>query len=121
MVGRLADGAGAQQAMPKPESSSVDKELTVPAIGGDRTAPQQSEVEHAPTAEKAKKMTESLNKFLESSSTELRFKFHDELKEYYVTVVNSKDEVIREIPSKKLMDIFAAMQDFLGILVDRKI
>lgn len=121
MVGKLGDGAAVQIVVPKQETSGVDKEVTVTQISGDRMATKQSEVEQNLTGEKAKKMTETLNKFLETSNTQLRFKFHDELKEYYVTVVNSKDEVIREIPSKKLMDIFAAMQDFLGILVDRKI
>ena len=73
-------------------------------------------------AEKAKKMTDSMNKFLESTNTELRFKYHDELETYYVTLINSKtDEVVREIPSKKLMDMYAAMCEFVGILVDKKI
>lgn len=73
-------------------------------------------------ADKAKKMTDSMNKFLESTTTELRFKFHEELKKYYVTLVDSKtDEVVREIPSKKLMDMYAAMLDFVGVFVDEKI
>lgn len=79
------------------------------------------EQEHLP-AEKAKKMTDSMNRFMESTSTNLRFQFHEELQEYYVTIVDSKtDEVVKEIPSKKLMDIYAAMRDFLGVLVDHKI
>lgn len=72
--------------------------------------------------EKAKKMAESMNKFLETTSTELRFEFHKELKEYYVTLVNSKtNEVVKEVPSKKLMDMYAAMRDFVGFFVDEKI
>lgn len=70
----------------------------------------------------AQTMTDSMNKFLQSADSQLKFVFHDELNEYYVTIVNSAtDEVIREIPSKKLMDIHAAMKEFVGILVDRKI
>lgn len=73
-------------------------------------------------AEQAQKLTESMNRFLETASTQLRFKFHDKLNEYYVTIVNSQtDEVVREIPSKKLMDFHAAMRDLVGLLVDRKI
>jgi len=72
--------------------------------------------------EKAKKMIESMNRFMESTNTNLRFQYHEELQEYYVTIVDSKtDEVVKEIPSKKLMDIYAAMRDFLGVLVDHKI
>ena len=88
---------------------------------GNKISTETLEQEHLP-AEKAKKMTDSMNKFLESTNTELRFKYHDELKTYYVTLINSKtDEVVREIPSKKLMDMYAAMCEFVGILVDKKI
>ena len=74
------------------------------------------------TAKETKELTDGMNKFLESVDTELRFKMHDELHEYYVTIVDSKtDEVVREIPSKKLMDMHAEMKKFLGILIDRKI
>lgn len=80
-----------------------------------------SEMGNRLSADKAKTLTESMNSFLESANTQLRFKFHDELNEYYVTIVNSNtDEVIREIPSKKLLDIHAAMREFVGLLVDQK-
>lgn len=73
-------------------------------------------------AEQAQDMVESMNNFLMSADSQLKFVFHDQLNQYYVTIVDSKtDEVIREIPSKKLMDIHAAMRDFVGLLVDRKI
>lgn len=70
----------------------------------------------------AQSMIESMNKFLQTADAQLEFVYHEELSEYYVTIINpSTDEVIREIPSKKLMDIHAAMKEFIGILVDRKI
>lgn len=73
-------------------------------------------------AEKAKKMTDSMNKFLETTNTELRFKYHEKLATYYVTLIDSKtDEVVREIPSKKMLDMYAAMRDFVGFFVDKKI
>lgn len=83
---------------------------------------QKADTEQQLPADKAMQVTDSMNTFLESANTQLRFKFHDKLNEYYVTIVDSKtDEVIREIPSKKLMDIHAAMREFVGLLVDRKI
>lgn len=70
----------------------------------------------------AKTMVESMNNFLLSANSELKFVLHDDLNEYYVTIINPEtDEVIREVPSKKLMDIHAAMREFVGLLVDRKI
>ncbi|HEY4567615.1 flagellar protein FlaG [Planococcaceae bacterium Storch 2/2-2] len=72
--------------------------------------------------ELARQMTDGMNRFLQTVDTQLRFKYHDKLNEYYVTIVDSKtDKVVREIPSKKLMDIHAAMREFIGLLVDRKI
>lgn len=83
---------------------------------------QKEEDQNLLPAEKAKKMTESINRFMETTNTNLRFQFHEELKEYYVTIVDSKtNELVKEIPSKKLMDIYAAMRDFLGLMVDHKI
>ena len=75
-----------------------------------------------PSSEKVKKMTESLNDFLETTSTKLRYEFHEKLEKYYVTLVDSEtDQVVREIPNKKLMDIYASMLDFIGVLIDKKI
>ncbi|WIF97615.1 MULTISPECIES: flagellar protein FlaG [Pontibacillus] len=72
--------------------------------------------------EEAKEIVQSMNEFLEPAQTELKFEFHDKLEEYYVTLVNPEtDEVIKEIPPKKLLDIYASMAEFLGFLVDRKV
>ena len=74
------------------------------------------------SSDKAKKMTESINKLLETTSTKLRYEYHDKLEKYYVTLVDKQtDEVIQEIPNKKLMDMYAAMLDFVGVFVDKKI
>ncbi|MER2261222.1 MAG: flagellar protein FlaG [Psychrobacillus sp.] len=95
--------------------------LTSTQTGHNLLSQENVEQEQLP-AVKVKKMTDSMNKFLESTMTELRFKYHDELETYYVTLIDSKtDEVVREIPSKKLMDMYAAMCEFVGLFVDKKI
>jgi len=74
------------------------------------------------SADKAKKMTASLNDFLETTSTKLRYEFHEKLEKYYVTLVDSEtDKVVREVPDKKLMDMYASMLEFIGVLIDKKI
>lgn len=84
-------------------------------------APKPEPAKVIPAAD-AEKMTDGINKFLETAKTDLRFQFHDELGEYYVSIVNSNtNEVIKEIPSKKLMDIQAAIRSHIGALLDRKI
>ena len=68
------------------------------------------------------KVVQGMNEFLKPSNTHLKFEFHDELQEYYVAIVDDiTQEVIKEIPSKKLLDIYAKMTEFLGVLVDKKI
>lgn len=72
--------------------------------------------------DKIQNAVDSINKFLEPSYTSLRFSLHEKLNEYFVQVVDSNTkEVIREIPPKKLLDIYAAMKELVGFVVDKKI
>lgn len=68
------------------------------------------------------KAVDQLNELAAPLQTDLKFKFHEELKEYYVEVVDPvTEEVIKEIPPKKMLDMYAAMTELLGILEDRKV
>lgn len=73
--------------------------------------------------EQVEKIVSGMNDFLKASPhTNLKFEFHEELNEYYVTIVDDiTNEVIKEIPPKKMLDMFAAMTEFLGLMVDKKI
>lgn len=72
--------------------------------------------------EEVQKNVESINKFLNSTTSHLKFTLHEELNEYYVAVIDEQtNEVIREIPPKKLLDIFAAMKETIGLFIDKKI
>lgn len=72
--------------------------------------------------EKLKDVVESMNTFLEPTHTSVRFEFHEKLNEYFVKVVDDvTEETIREIPPKKLLDFYAAMTEFVGLMVDKKI
>ncbi|MEN1967317.1 flagellar protein FlaG [Lentibacillus sp. N15] len=63
-----------------------------------------------------------LNDIMEPLRTNLKFVFHEKLEKYYVTVVDQvTDEVLKEIPPKKMLDMYASMAEFMGILVDKKI
>jgi flagellar protein FlaG len=123
MVSRMAGGIEMQQASVPTEKVATDIEVSVAEVKAVQgKVEQQSDNGKELPIDKAKQMTASMNKFLETANTQLRFKFHEKLHEYYVTIVDSNtDEVIREIPSKKLLDIHAAMREFVGLLVDRKI
>jgi flagellar protein FlaG len=84
---------------------------------------QQEESNKEPvTKEKVEDVVQGMNEFLHASNTHLKFEFHDKLQEYYVTIVDEQTkEVVREIPVKKILDMYAAMTEFVGLMVDKKI
>lgn len=68
------------------------------------------------------KKINSLNKFLEASSSEARFQYHEQLGEYFVQLVDANThEVVREIPPKKILDMYAEMLEIMGLFVDKKV
>lgn len=72
--------------------------------------------------EQLEEVVKSLNEFVQPTHTSIQFELHEESKEYYVKVVDvDTKETLREIPSKKLLDIYAAMTQFLGLMFDQKI
>jgi len=88
----------------------------------EKSADPQNQTPQQPEKEKTEKVIDSMNEFLKESSTHLKFQFHDELQKYYVAIVDDQtNEVIREIPPKKLLDMYAEMTKFLGLMVDKKI
>ncbi|WP_081253664.1 flagellar protein FlaG [Anoxybacillus flavithermus] len=72
--------------------------------------------------QKLEEIVKGMNEFLQPSHTSLKFAVHEDLKEYYVQLIDDRTkEVVREIPPKKLLDMYAAMMKFVGLIVDRKI
>lgn len=66
-------------------------------------------------------MVGALNEFIEPVQSALKFEFQEKLEEYYVTIINkSTNEVIKEIPSRKMLDVYATMAELLGFIVDEK-
>jgi len=64
---------------------------------------------------------EGMNEFLQPTSTKVKFQLHEKLDVYYVQVIDSKtDEVLREIPNKKFLDMYASMAELAGLIVDEK-
>ncbi|MED1801460.1 flagellar protein FlaG [Brevibacillus porteri] len=99
----------------KLSTSSGTKEIGV----GSEAVPGNPAVKRE-SRESIEKELENLNKFLQSGSTHLKFTLHEKLNEYYVQVLDGNNKVVREIPSKKIMDMVANMYETLGIIVDEK-
>lgn len=72
--------------------------------------------------EKLQNVVDTVNEFLQTNHNASKFVLHDGLDRYFVQVVDIQtEEVVKEIPPKKLLDAFYEMQKLLGMIVDEKI
>lgn len=105
--------------------SAVYPEKTTPSLEN-RPGLQTQEKAELPaekrySKQELEKEIDVLNKWMQSRETHLKFTLHEELNEYYVQIINDQtNEVIREIPSKKVMDMVAQMNEIVGFLIDEK-
>lgn len=64
---------------------------------------------------------ENINRELKSLETNLRFSIHKTTKQIMVKIVDTNtSEVIREIPSEKILDMVAAMMERAGLFLDKR-
>lgn len=64
---------------------------------------------------------ERANDALSVANRKFEYSIHEETKEIMVKVIDSEtDEVIREIPPEKILDMVAKMWEMAGILVDER-
>ena len=143
-VGAL--NVSSQTRTPRPQSEAVDvnagstanqqvQVATLPPVGGkgnsnnnsqpgqqDRGAVQ-TDKEVAP--DKIKAAVDDLNKTVKQANpmhhTQLSFKYHEDTNRISITVTDSDtDEVIREIPPEKTLDMLAKAWEMAGLLVDER-
>jgi flagellar protein FlaG len=101
-------------------SGKISLEIKKPVPAQD-TKPQENPQERPVSKEEIAKAVEEVNKTLALHNTRLEFSIHDKTKEIMVRVVDEKTgETIREVPSKKVLDMVAMTWDELGLLVDEK-
>lgn len=143
-VGAL--NVSSQTRVTRPQSETVDvntgstanqqvQAATLPPVGGkgnsnnnsqqgqqDRGAVQ-TDQEVAP--DKIKAAVDDLNKTVKQANpmhhTQLSFKYHEDTNRISITVTDSDtDEVIREIPPEKTLDMLAKAWEMAGLLVDER-
>lgn len=78
--------------------------------------------EHGQPTEQAYQVAiNKLNEFMDYNQRNSKFVFHKDLKRYYVEIVDSKtQDVIKEIPPKKLLDAYYEMQKLIGKMFDKQ-
>ena len=68
-----------------------------------------------------KNAVSKINKLLEGQGSHLQYEKHDVLSQMIIKVIdNNTNEVIKEIPSKKILDMVAKMCEMAGILMYKK-
>lgn len=74
------------------------------------------------TKEKVQDVVNKMNEMLEVTNNTSKFMYHEGLDRYYVTIVDREtEEVVKEVPPKRLLDSYYEMQKMLGMIVDEKI
>lgn len=74
------------------------------------------------TEEEAKVAAEELNRMMARRNTNLKFDYYSKLKQITFSIVDEKTgEVLREVPSKRILEAVSAMMIKAGLIVDKKI
>ncbi|MCM3718459.1 flagellar protein FlaG [Fictibacillus phosphorivorans] len=88
----------------------------------DQTSQAEVSVPTKPTKETLEKVIDAMNDMLIPAHTSTKFVLHEKLNDYYVQILDEvTKDVVKEIPNKKFLDMYAEMIDFMGIFVDKKI
>ena len=64
---------------------------------------------------------DEINTKLSGQNTEVEVSFHEKTKEMIVKLVNKESkEIVREIPSEKMIDMIASLCEMAGLYIDEK-
>jgi flagellar protein FlaG len=118
--------------------NGVDQKIADPIVQKAKTGGQEvqffkpgksAEPEQRPVGEKKSGVSndeifraiEKANERVMNRSTELRFSVHERTKEVMIKVMNTEtQEIIREIPSEKILDMVANFMEIAGLYVDEE-
>lgn len=90
----------------------------------DANRPQSNEKDKNKPAnlEKVTQMTYAMNKFVQAMDADIQFKIHEGTNQLMVQVIDqANNKVLKEFPSSEFLDTMAAIRDYVGILLDKKI
>ena len=122
---QVSDGAVASTHIKVEQVTPVVAKSNAGGAGGDTRgqdkAGVQSEREISP--DRVKSAVEDLNKQVKNPlrQTQCSFKYHEDTNRISITVTDSEtDEVIREIPPEKALDMLAKAWELAGLMVDER-
>lgn len=97
----------------KSDNGKTDKLILHGEIQGEEQKSEETMIEEA---------LETANKAAKAFNRRLDFSVHESTGREIIRVVDTdSNEIIREIPSKKLLDAIGKLQDLMGLIVDQRI
>lgn len=73
------------------------------------------------TEKDLKNITQAMNQFMENMNADLHFSVHEKTKQLMVRLVDEKtNKVLKEFPSHEFLDMMAGIQEYVGIILDKK-
>lgn len=85
------------------------------------TENRENEARFKPSEKQIQEAVDSTNREFEKLQTNLRFSVHKQTKQIMVKIIDSNtQEVIKELPPEKLLDMVASMMERAGLIVDRR-
>ena len=82
---------------------------------------QDKEERFKPSEKQIQEAVDSTNREFEKLQTNLRFSIHKQTKQIMVKIIDSStQEVIKELPPEKLLDMVASMMERAGLIVDKR-
>lgn len=107
-----------QQATPQAQSLLLDASRKAPT---EQKSPSDTEAAIESNNRLVRMAIDKANKAMLSRDTSLQFEPYDKTGDMIVRIIDTNTkEVLREIPSKKILDMVANMLEMAGILVDER-
>lgn len=102
--------------IPASNSSAEGKELSIP-----QNLNTKAEYELSLSDQAILKAIEQANKAINGVGINLQYSVHEKTGAIVVKVINSETkEIVKEIPSEKILDLIVKLQEIAGIMIDEK-
>lgn len=83
---------------------------------------QHQEAKSHPSVALVDKLIQDVNEMRQGSTTHFEFKIHEKSGEVIVKLIDDEtDEVVKEIPSEKMVELMSNLRELVGLCVDEKI
>ncbi|WP_010631896.1 flagellar protein FlaG [Sporolactobacillus vineae] len=106
-----------QSSMQQNEPLSSVSEILL--VDGQQQSQSELTQSKSPTNKQVEQLVNEANNVLQPETTQLKYVYFDKLKTYYVQLQDVNiHQVIREIPPKKFMEMYAAIAEKLGLILN---